>query len=181
MSDRKLRLFSCAGCRRILHMMRDARSRQAVEVAERYADGLASLQELQAVETAAREAADAAEAERAVGWNAARTAAAAAGQQARAGAERAACTAADADLFRHHFGNPFRPVLLDPAWLAWNGGTVVQLAQAIYEERHFGDLVVLADALEEAGCTHEEILNHCREPASHYRGCWVLDLLLGKE
>jgi hypothetical protein len=67
------------------------------------------------------------------------------------------------------------------AWLAWEGGTVAKMARAIYEERTFDRLPILADALEEAGCENEEILNHCRRPSEHLRGCWALDLILGKE
>jgi hypothetical protein len=58
---------------------------------------------------------------------------------------------------------------------------VTTTAQAIYDERTFDRMPVLADALETAGCTNEEILNHCGQPGVHVRGCWVLDLILGKE
>jgi hypothetical protein len=77
-------------------------------------------------------------------------------------------------------GNPFRPVAIAPNSLTWHSGAVPTLAQVIYEEHHFDDLPVLADALEEAGCTDSEILNHCRGPGPHVRGCWVIDLILGK-
>ena len=70
---------------------------------------------------------------------------------------------------------------MDPAWLAWNGGTVRKLAEAIYDERAFDRLPVLADALEEAGCADEGVLRHCRGGGPHVRGCWVIDLILGKE
>jgi hypothetical protein len=73
-----------------------------------------------------------------------------------------------------------RPVTISPAWLSWNDGTVVKLARTIYDDRGFEDLPVLADALEDAGCTDEAILGHCRGPGPHVRGCWVVDLLLGK-
>jgi hypothetical protein len=80
------------------------------------------------------------------------------------------------DLF-----SPFRkPPAVDAAWLRWNHGTVPKLAQHIYDDRRFGDLPVLADALEEAGCTDTALLNHCRRPAEHVRGCWVVDLILNK-
>jgi len=79
------------------------------------------------------------------------------------------------------FGNPFRPVALDPSWLAWNDGAIPKLAQAIYDERAFDRLPILADALEEAGCSNQDILGHCREPGPHIRGCWIVDLLLGKK
>jgi hypothetical protein len=86
-----------------------------------------------------------------------------------------------ADILRDLFGNPFRPVAVDPSWLAWQDGTVRALAQNIYDEQVFADLPVLADALEEAGCQHRPILEHCRRPARHVRGCWVLDLLLSRQ
>jgi hypothetical protein len=80
------------------------------------------------------------------------------------------------------FGNPFRPLpsAVEPAWLAWNDGTIPRLAQSIYEERRFADMPILADALEEAGCTQADILAHLRGPGPHARGCWCLDLLLRK-
>jgi hypothetical protein len=88
--------------------------------------------------------------------------------------------AGTAARFRDVFGNPFRPVPLDLSWLVWNDGTVPKLAQVIYDERRFEDLPVLADALEDASCTDTVILSHCRAPGEHVRGCWVIDLLLGK-
>jgi hypothetical protein len=91
-------------------------------------------------------------------------------------------------LLRDIFGNPFRPVGIDPAWLAWQGGTVVRLAEAVYEDRLLPTgtfrpdrVAALADALEEASCQVAEVLTHLREPGSHRRGCWVVDCLLGKE
>jgi len=85
-------------------------------------------------------------------------------------------------LLHDIFGNPFRPTPpLPPVVLAWNDGTVPKLAQAIYEDRAFNRLPILADALEEAGCNNADILAHCRQPGEHFRGCWVVDLLLGKE
>jgi hypothetical protein len=83
-----------------------------------------------------------------------------------------------ADLVRDIFGNPFRPVTLDPAWRTSN---VTALAQAIYDDRAFDRLPILADALEDAGCDNADILNHCRQPGEHVRGCWVVDLVLKKE
>jgi hypothetical protein len=62
----------------------------------------------------------------------------------------------------------------------WNGGSIPTLARALYEERRFQDLPILADALEEAGCTNHDILTHFRDPGEHVRGCWAVDLLLGK-
>lgn len=84
------------------------------------------------------------------------------------------------DLIRDIFG-PFRKVRIDPAVLAWNDGTIHKMAQIIYEERRFKDLPILADALEDAGCNHPDILSHCRRPGEHTRGCWLVDHLLDKE
>jgi len=90
-------------------------------------------------------------------------------------------------FLRDIFGNPFRPVTIDPAWLVWRNGAVVKLAQSAYQERALPSgeleperLAVLADALEEAGCTDAQILGHLRSPGPHVRGCWVVDLFLGK-
>jgi hypothetical protein len=87
---------------------------------------------------------------------------------------------AQADLLRDLLGDPYQAVIVDPGWLAWNDHTVVRLAQAIYRERQFEGLPVLADALQEAGCDNAAILGHCRGVGAHARGCWVLELLLGK-
>jgi hypothetical protein len=81
-------------------------------------------------------------------------------------------------LLREIAGNPLRPITLNPTW---GTPTVTGLALAIDEEQRFEDLPVLADALEEAGCTDTEILTHLRGPGPHVRGCWVIDLLLGKQ
>jgi len=83
-------------------------------------------------------------------------------------------------IARDIFGNPFRPLVVDSSWLSWNQGAVVKLAQAIYEDRSCHELPILADVLERAGCKDELILSHCRGPGPHVRGCWVIDLLLGK-
>jgi hypothetical protein len=89
---------------------------------------------------------------------------------------------AQAALLRDLFGNPFRPVTVQPAWLTWNSATVPKIAQAIYDEQTFDRMPILADALEEAGCTEQSMLDHCRSGGEHVRGCWVVDaLLVGKE
>jgi hypothetical protein len=92
--------------------------------------------------------------------------------------------AIQSDLLRDIFGNPFRPVTLDVSWLM---PTVRQLAQAAYEERLLPSgeldrdrLRVLADALDDAGCQDPQILGHCRGSGPHVRGCFVIDLLLGR-
>ena len=87
---------------------------------------------------------------------------------------------AQAELLRDILGNPFRTVAIDPAWLTWNHGTVRAVARRCHDDESFHDLPILADALEDAGCASEEILGHCRSGGPHVRGCWVVDLLLGK-
>lgn len=86
-------------------------------------------------------------------------------------------------LVRCIFPNPFRPAppTLDPAWLRWHDGTIPRLAHQMYDSRDFASMPILADALEEAGCTSADLLDHCRGPGPHVRGCWVVDLLLGKQ
>jgi hypothetical protein len=86
--------------------------------------------------------------------------------------------ATNAALLREIFGNPFRPVAFDPAWRT---PSVAAIAQTIYTERRFADMPILADALEEAGCTKADLLDHCRGAGEHTLGCWALDLILGKE
>jgi hypothetical protein len=83
-------------------------------------------------------------------------------------------------LMRCIFGNPFRPATLNPAWLTWHDGLLISMAQQMYDSRDFTDMSILADALEEAGCTNQDILDHCRSGGEHVRGCWVVDLVLGK-
>jgi hypothetical protein len=75
-------------------------------------------------------------------------------------------------------GNPFRPVALNPEWLT---PTVTALARGMYDSRDFGAMPILADALQDAGCDSEDILSHCRSDGPHVRGCWVVDLVLGKD
>ena len=81
-------------------------------------------------------------------------------------------------LLRDIFGNRFRPITFNPSWLT---PTVIHLAQSIYGDRAFDQMPRLADALEEAGCTNADILSHCRSEGPHVRGCWVVDLILGKQ
>jgi hypothetical protein len=192
-SGRKLRLFALACCRRVWDLLSTpstAAEGLAVAVAERWADGLASEGE---VEDARRESTGRGH-PATLGFSAlspsAEHAAAHTAEWAALcryhtqHAERAAQT----DLLRDVVGNPFRAAALDPAWLAWNDGVVVKLARAAYEDRSLPSgeldlarLAVLADALEEAGCTDVELLGHLRCPGPHVRGCFAVDLLLGRE
>jgi hypothetical protein len=205
-SDRKLRLFACACCRHIWQYMPDERGRNAVEVAERLADSMATNAERRAaalaagavdlgrggaascaVAVSAMHAAERASANAAYIFGSATSTEPYRRRGANNPAYQPAFTRASNKervaqilLVREVFGNLFHPVVADPVWLAWNGGTVVKLAQAIYSERAFDRLPVLADALEEAGAHNTEILAHCRGLGPHVLGCWCLDLLLGK-
>ena len=200
-SERKARLFAVACCRQIWRLLSQEDSQQAVEIAELYADGRATASQLRTAERRATEVASALEWEATVLMRmrayASKDAAQAAAEVARkrlspkltALKARAAIAATperpkdQGNVLRDLLGPlPFREVPIDPAWLAWNGGTIPKLAEAIYEERTFESMPVLADALEEAGCDSEEMLFHCRQQGHlHVRGCWVLDLLLGKQ
>jgi len=179
-SDRKLRLFAVACCRRISHLLTDVRSRFVVNVMERYADGVvndAVLIRSHSVAQAAYKdyldkfvyrfvlhvteprAEDAA-------WKCAHHR----GPQEWHKIERVL-------LLRDIFDNPFCPVTINASWLT---PTVKSLAQKIYDDRTFDQMPLLADELEKAGCDNTEILGHCRGSGLHVRGCWALDLVMGK-
>lgn len=198
-SKRKLRLFAVACCRQGWRRLANSYLRVAVETAEEYADNRASLEELtkaravawsvnQSRQSHAMVAARATVREAA--WAAAREAQQEMIQQVWENVERNWTTAPQekkaaqqrqADALRCIFGNPYCPRAANPDWLRWNDATVVRLAETIYEERSFDCLPILADALEESGCTDTDVLNHCRQTGEHVRGCWVVDLILGKE
>ena len=219
---RKTRLFKCACCRLLWHLLTDKRSREGVEVAERIADGEADQGELsQAAErsravseskkfwqsggphdplyslhTAAETAKDTTAKKGFIALGIARSTANALGAEAEAAAKarpysergKAAFDAAHrkafavlCDYIRDIFGfHRFRAVGIDPGWLSWGDGTILKIAQGAYDERAFDRLPILADALEEAGCTNADILAHCRQPGEHVRGCWVIDLIFGE-
>jgi hypothetical protein len=190
-SERQLRLFACACCRDIWELITSELGRNAVEASEEYAAGRIRRKDLiERRAQAQRHESDlahwaamaASRPEVAAGW----VAHLAADARDRPGIHRSYAPTAkpsprQCQHLRDIFGPlPFRSVALDPAWLAWSGGTVVNLAQAINDGRRFGDLPILADALEEAGCTDADILVHLRSPGPHVRGCWALDLLTGR-
>lgn len=81
------------------------------------------------------------------------------------------------DMLLEVFGNPFRPVAFNPSWRT---STAVGVARQMYETRDFTGMPILADALQDTGCDSDDVLNHCRNPGIHVRGCWVVDLVLGK-
>jgi len=196
--ERKRRLFAVACCRKVWQIFPDEPCRRAVECAERFADGNASEGEL----AASREAAAYAPISGLAVFSAAQAALTVSAREATysgwdfATAEfaffAAAYASVDADsdaasneqalILRDIFGNPFRKMpAVETAWLAWKSGTIPKLAQAIYDERAFDRMPILADTLQEAGWTDADILSHCGQPGPHVRGCWVLDLVLGKE
>lgn len=183
MSARKLRLFAVAAGRLLWDRM-NADQRDAVEVGERLADGSAEegdrlrcANALYAVfghgaptDTAAHLAATAA-----VGcW---RVGTDMAGLPTWVGA-RQATAAQQPALLRDVFGNPFHPAAFSPAWQT---DATSALARQMYESRDFSAMPALADALQDAGCASADMLDHCRGSGPHVRGCWVVDLVLGRE
>jgi hypothetical protein len=185
-TDRKLRLFAVACSRRVWDLI-DALGRAAVEAAETFADGLVGPEEMRAARLACQGAGGqsawyaSASNPAIAARNAARSAQS--GVKAQIGSDTQQLLA-QAELVREIFGsslgNSFHPATIDSAWPAWNGGPAAKIAQAIYDERAFERMTILADALEKAGCDNEEMLSHLRGPGPHVRGCWVLDLILGK-
>ena len=83
-------------------------------------------------------------------------------------------------LIRCVFGNPWHPTAIPPAVKKWREGTVVRVAEAIYEKRLWEDLPLLGDALDDAGLEDAAALEHCRRPGPHAKGCFVVDALLGR-
>jgi hypothetical protein len=183
-SDRKDRLFLCACARRVWHLLTPA-ERQQVDASEGYADGLIGREDLlgkpgtpdllypEVQRTTILDFSDALAAF-------IRLAEEGKGSPQAVKAAARAEEAAQSALVRDVFGNPFRTAHLPPSVLAGQDGAAVRLAGAIYDGRRFGELPILADALEEAGCTDAELLNHLRSPRVHVLGCWALDVVLGQ-
>jgi hypothetical protein len=200
--SRKLRLFAVACCRRHPQILACDRCREKLETAERFADGLATNAERRRVaeghcnHTAesgqARWCSAAAPVVTASAMDAAEFTSANVAYYAIEGIPQAIDgklnpewrrvydreREAQVPLLRCIFGNPFRPVMFSPAWRT---DTAVALARQMYEGRDFGAMPILADALQDAGCDSEDVLGHCRDPGPHVRGCWVADLVLGRE
>jgi hypothetical protein len=194
-SPRKLRLLACGCCRQpaLFKMLQSQRADSLVDLAERFADGEVTWQELAS-------AADAAPAGHVSGgsWRShnpvrlslASQAARAVRHCAIEDAEEAAWGVArdgsnlldsvTCDLIRDVFGTlQFHSVSVQSGWRT---DTTVALARQMYDSRDFGAMPILADALQDAGCNNADILSHCRDAsATHVRGCWVTDLVLGKQ
>jgi hypothetical protein len=194
-SDRKMRLFATSCCRRVWRRLTDQRSRNAIETAERYIEG--EVNDLER-ETSRRDAKAAmlavTDLQEDPAWAlrgelialtlAERVTASLLMWLFNENAQKQNPTGENnqkkvqADLLRDLFGPLlFRRISFKRAWRTAN---VASLAQSIYTDRAFDRLPILADALEDAGCDNADILNHCRQPGEHVRGCWVVDLVLGK-
>jgi hypothetical protein len=189
-SERKLRLFMCACCRRVWDQLEE-HYRQAVVTAESYADRRLSRQELKnarlEISKIAYQGGDLLPGTIRMDRHA-YVALCVVLEQLPFAAEQV-CTdvarlqgkgneaSAQANLLRDIVGNPFRAVSLGSAWLT---PKVLVLAELIYAQRAVNRMPTLANALANAGCTNGDILAHCRQPGEHVRGCWVIDLLVGK-
>ena len=191
-SERKLRLFAIACCLPLWDWVSDVPTRHALETAELFCDGLRDREALRTARCAAArprlhvEIADGMAADAIQGtaylqrhslqevyiW-----AANAIGRLGMRQQTEEECR--QASLLRDIFGPLlFRPVTTKHSWLT---SIAVAVARGIYEDRAFDRLPILADALQDACCEEEEILNHCRSEGPHVKGCWVVDLVLGKE
>lgn len=203
-NERQLRLFAVACCRRIWDLFLDQRCRDAVVVAERFADGQAMVEELEAALN------DAVAVQSPTGlhyrawaasfaacrfvtqvvpapgdllfggrvvpcWSAAKYA-----RWASRHAGRENERGAQAILLADILGGA-ATLRVDPNWVSWNNGMPEKMAKAIYNDRCFNELPVLGDVLEEAGCDDRVLLDHCRGPGPHARGCWVVDRILNLE
>src|SRR5262245_43706357 len=198
-AHRKRQLFGLGCCRRVSRLLTDDRYREVIADLERGADQPIRVDEADQLISCAQAAADAASAPVSDSEKAAWQAAEAVSMVAHGVPGSAAHFAryasslsrsgvwdedrdeakAQANLLRDIFGNPFHPVALNPAWLT---SDVLALARGIYEDRAFDRMPILADALQDAGCDNEDVLNHCRDANQvHVRGCWVVDLVLGKK
>ena len=189
-SERKLRLFAVACCRNIGHLLEDDMSGEALCLAERFADGLASNAERREVQRLTNGLAvfvlyaDVSLVVDVVRRRVAITVSRPHESTFPEGATHHEWASnyeiqnpAQSALIRDIFGNPFRPVAFAPAWRT---STAVALAAQMYESREFSAMPILADALQDAGCDSDDVLNHCRSDGPHVRGCWVVDLVLGK-
>jgi hypothetical protein len=192
-NDRKWRLFLCGCARSAWHALTDEAGLAATEAAERYTDGEATREELaeaerRAYDLVAHKSGEMSPADRAI-WDAL---SATYGDPSRAydcavwnftvfgqGTARSSAEYAQyCELLRDIFGNPFRPVAFSDSWRT---DTALTLARQMYESRDFSARPILADALQDAGCDEEQVLSHCRDAEQvHVRGCWVVDLVLGK-
>jgi hypothetical protein len=213
-SERKLRLFAVACCRRVWHLLWDDFGRPTVEVSEQFADGESSLTELERwgrkntpfgpLDQVSQHLAQIAALQLGFGELDSNSARGICIELARAkGADGLGAILGSSDwpdsvgvdeqstqslLICDIFGNPFRPSPPLPAAVpAWNDGTVRRIAEGIYEERQLpagtlsaARLAILADALLDAGCEDEDLIAHCRSDGPHVRGCWAVDLILGK-
>src|SRR5262245_36558900 len=198
LSDRKLRLFACASCRRYWAWITRERAREALVVAERYADEQATERELSNARSKAFQAlADAGgitptsgnpQFYNNLGTRLLLTAVAHTTESYRSilrfNTESLLGFSPDhlelAAMLRDVAGNPWQPPVIDTIWLAWNDSSIPRMADLIYAERAFDRFPILGDALEEAGCDNPVILDHCRKFGEHARGCWLLDALLGR-
>ncbi len=203
LTERRARLFACACCRRFLMpMLKDPRILQALGIAEEYADGKISQVELELASKNARKAQNAQRrksllwaysavahvSDRWLGGNDLLLSADNIGEaivadrepridpskhKAAVAAERAPIAA----VFREIMGNPFRTVKFEDKW---KDGEVVKLAEFIYEAQRFDQIPQMEILLQHAGCTDSAILDHCRQPGPHVRGCWLIDGILDR-
>ena len=198
--ERKLRLFGCAACRRIAHLFVNREQQRLIDLVEKYADGEATGRAVRAACNAA--IVKVPQPQPGEEWSSIYGAYDYAQQALNLLTWQSvsdtvegfvedvySATVNDPDspeeenihqkaLILDIFGNPFRAVAFAPEWRT---STAVAIANGMYESRDFSAMPILADALQDAGCDNDDVLNHCRDPKQvHVRGCWVVDFVLGK-
>ena len=189
LSARKARLYGCGCFRLVWDRIKSPAAQKAVEMAEARADLLISEQELEAHRYPAGALNDVVS-----DWLAMSVQSLAIPKADPSVVAYAVRSSVENDVFRHArrglpyrpqadlvrevVGNPFRPIAFDPRWRT---ADVTQLARAIYDDRAFDRMPILADALMDAGCADDDVIGHCRWSGPHVRGCWVMDLILNRK
>jgi hypothetical protein len=173
-TERKLRLFAIAA----LNTMRE-RNLESIarsEVAEHFADGLMTISDLRSSWPQMQPSSPTTAPELAYEW--AELIVMAKDRGYYGGSFPVLDETWVTHFLRDIVGNPFQPFTFNPCWLT---SIVLAIARQMYESRDFSPMPILADALQDAGCDNEDILSHCRSDGPHVKGCWVVDLILGKK
>jgi hypothetical protein len=175
-SRRKLKLFALACCRSIEDSLPDPRCRRVLAIAEKCIDGLATMPEWESAYEDSKLAMD--------GFQQMLNEKGMVGPETHCAAAHAADTLiaiGHSEMCQHTneiFAQSIRQIVCNPEWRT---SATVSLAQFMYESRDFSRMPILKNALRDSGCSRVDILDHCQSESLHVKGCWVLELVLGKE